>query len=57
MIIFQRRQLYIWIFSILVLGGSQGAEVFGKIIPPAIKMLKEEGHKIEIIQLCAVTRY
>tara|TARA_B100000686_G_C16780716_1_gene971686 strand:+ start:46 stop:1131 length:1086 start_codon:yes stop_codon:yes gene_type:complete len=39
-------------FSILVLGGSQGAEVFGKIIPPAIKMLKEEGYKIEIIQQC-----
>ena len=39
-------------FSILVLGGSQGAEVFGKIIPSAIKMLKNEGYIIEINQQC-----
>ena len=39
-------------FSILVLGGSQGAEVFGKIIPSAIKMLKEEGYEIKINQQC-----
>ena len=39
-------------FSILVLGGSQGAEIFGKIIPPAIKMIKEKGHEIEIHQQC-----
>lgn len=38
--------------SILVLGGSQGAEIFGKEIPGAIKMLKEEGHKVEIVQQC-----
>lgn len=39
-------------FSILVLGGSQGAEIFGNIIPEAIKMIKEQGHEIEIIQQC-----
>ena len=39
-------------FSILVLGGSQGAEIFGKIIPNAIKMLEMEGYKIEINQQC-----
>ena len=39
-------------FSILVLGGSQGAEVFGKIVPSAIKMLKDKGHIIEINQQC-----
>ena len=38
--------------SILVLGGSQGAEIFGKIITPAIKMLKEKGYEIEINQQC-----
>jgi len=40
------------IFSILVLGGSQGAEFFGKIIPPIIKKIKELGYKIEIKQQC-----
>ena len=39
-------------FSILVLGGSQGAEVFGNIIPSAIKMLKDKGLTIEINQQC-----
>lgn len=39
-------------FSILVIGGSQGAEIFGKIIPPAIKMIKDKGHMVEIIQQC-----
>jgi len=39
-------------FSILVLGGSQGAEIFGKIIPSAIKMLANEGWSIEINQQC-----
>ena len=38
--------------SILVLGGSQGAEVFGRIVPSAIKMLKDKGYIIEIIQQC-----
>ena len=40
------------IFSILVLGGSQGAEVFGRIVPSAIKMLKDKGYTIEINQQC-----
>ena len=39
-------------FSILVLGGSQGAEIFGTIIPPVVKMIKKEGHEIEIKQQC-----
>ena len=39
-------------FSLLVLGGSQGAEVFGEIIPPVVKMIKDEGYEIEINQQC-----
>jgi UDP-N-acetylglucosamine--N-acetylmuramyl-(pentapeptide) pyrophosphoryl-undecaprenol N-acetylglucosamine transferase len=39
-------------FSILVLGGSQGAEVFGRIVPSAIKMLKNKGYIIGINQQC-----
>ena len=38
--------------SILVLGGSQGAKIFGAIIPSVIKMLKDSGYKIEINQQC-----
>ena len=41
-------------FSILVLGGSQGAEIFGKIIPKVIKMIKDKGYEIEINQQCTV---
>ena len=41
------------IFSILVLGGSQGAEIFGNIIPSVIKKIKDEGYKIEINQQCS----
>jgi len=40
------------IFSILVLGGSQGAEIFGKVIPDAIRIIKEKGYKVEINQQC-----
>ena len=40
-------------FSILVLGGSQGAEIFGKIIPPVIKKIKQEGIRVKINQQCA----
>jgi UDP-N-acetylglucosamine--N-acetylmuramyl-(pentapeptide) pyrophosphoryl-undecaprenol N-acetylglucosamine transferase len=40
------------IFSILILGGSQGAEIFGTVVPPAIKMLKDNGHKIMVNQQC-----
>jgi len=39
-------------FNILVLGGSQGAEIFGKVIPPTIKMIKNKGYDIKIIQQC-----
>jgi len=39
-------------FSILVLGGSQGAEIFGRIIPSTIKMLQKNGYTIEINQQC-----
>ena len=39
-------------FSLLVLGGSQGAEIFGTIIPPVVQMIKDEGHEIEINQQC-----
>jgi UDP-N-acetylglucosamine--N-acetylmuramyl-(pentapeptide) pyrophosphoryl-undecaprenol N-acetylglucosamine transferase len=38
--------------SLLILGGSQGAEIFGKIIPPVIKILKDGGHNVEINQQC-----
>ena len=41
-------------FSILVLGGSQGAEVFGKIIPTVIKMIKNKGYEIQINQQCKI---
>ena len=43
-------------FSILVLGGSQAAEIFGNIIPPVIKMIKNNGYKIEIIQQCVASQ-
>ena len=39
-------------FSILVLGGSQGAEIFGTVIPKVVKMIKDEGYEIEINQQC-----
>tara|TARA_B100001175_G_C19488624_1_gene631313 strand:+ start:530 stop:1606 length:1077 start_codon:yes stop_codon:yes gene_type:complete len=39
-------------FSILVLGGSQGAEVFGDVIPPVINLLKSEGFNIKIAHQC-----
>ena len=39
-------------FSILVLGGSQGAKIFGEIIPPVIQMLKKEVKIIEVNQQC-----
>ena len=41
-------------FSILVLGGSQGAEIFGKVIPNVIKMIKDNGYEIEINQQCTM---
>ena len=39
-------------FSILVLGGSQGAEIFGEVIPSTIKLLKEQGYNVQITQQC-----
>ena len=41
-------------FSILVLGGSQGAEIFGKVIPTVVKMIKDAGYEIEINQQCSI---
>tara|TARA_Y100000590_G_scaffold400450_1_gene484527 strand:+ start:9765 stop:10844 length:1080 start_codon:yes stop_codon:yes gene_type:complete len=41
------------IFTILVIGGSQGAEIFGTVIPPVIKMIKDNGYSIKINQQCA----
>jgi UDP-N-acetylglucosamine--N-acetylmuramyl-(pentapeptide) pyrophosphoryl-undecaprenol N-acetylglucosamine transferase len=43
-------------FSILILGGSQGAEIFGRIIPPAIKMIKDKGYEIKIFQQCILSQ-
>jgi len=43
-------------FSILVLGGSQGAKIFGIIVPPVIKMLKDQGYNIRIIQQCLMSQ-
>jgi UDP-N-acetylglucosamine--N-acetylmuramyl-(pentapeptide) pyrophosphoryl-undecaprenol N-acetylglucosamine transferase len=43
-------------FSILVLGGSQGAAIFGKIIPEVIKMIKNQGYEIKIIQQCVMNQ-
>jgi len=40
------------IFTVLVLGGSQGADIFGKIIPSVIKKISEQGHDIKIYQQC-----
>ena len=42
--------------SILVLGGSQGAKIFGKIIPPVITKLKNEGYQLQINQQCIDTQ-
>ena len=43
-------------FSILILGGSQGAEIFGKIIPHVIKMLKDANYNIEVFQQCTINQ-
>ena len=39
-------------FSILVLGGSQGAEIFGKIVPLVVKMIKDKGYNLEVNHQC-----
>jgi UDP-N-acetylglucosamine--N-acetylmuramyl-(pentapeptide) pyrophosphoryl-undecaprenol N-acetylglucosamine transferase len=41
-------------FSFLVVGGSQGAEIFAKVIPMVMKMIKDEGYEIEINQQCTI---
>ena len=43
-------------FNILILGGSQGAEIFGTIVPDAIKLLKNEGYIVEIKQQCILNQ-
>jgi len=44
------------VFSILVLGGSQGAEIFGKVIPPVVKVIKDKGFEINIYQQCTLNQ-
>ncbi len=40
-------------FNLLVIGGSQGAKIFGEIIPEAVKLLPEEiRHNLKITQQC-----
>ena len=39
-------------FTVLALGGSQGARVFGEIIPPVIKKIRDAGYEVEIKQQC-----
>ena len=39
-------------FSILVLGGSQGTEIFGLVIPAVVKMIKDAGYEIKINHQC-----
>ena len=39
-------------FSILVLGGSQGAKIFGDIVPETIKKIQDKGYDINIHQQC-----
>ena len=43
-------------FSILVLGGSQGAEIFGKLVPCVIKKIKDQGYSIEVNQQCVASQ-
>ncbi len=38
--------------NILILGGSQGAEIFGKVLPQIFKKIKEESFSIKIFQQC-----
>ena len=42
--------------SILVLGGSQGAEIFGTIIPTVVKMINDAGYEVEINQQCIISQ-
>ena len=38
------------------MGGSQGAEIFGTIIPTVVKMIKDAGYEIEINQQCVTSQ-
>ena len=40
-------------FSILIMGGSQGAKIFGNIVPDVIKNLNDRLEKIQVYQQCA----
>jgi len=39
-------------FTILVLGGSQGAEIFGEVIPQVMRKIKNSKYEIQIFQQC-----
>ena len=39
-------------FTILVLGGSQGAEIFGEIIPQVVQKIKNNKFEVQILQQC-----
>ena len=43
-------------FSILVLGGSQGAEIFGKVVPDVMKMIKDKNYDVTINQQCTANQ-
>jgi len=43
-------------FTVLILGGSQGAEIFGEIVPPTMKMLKDKGFNFNVIQQCIMNQ-
>ena len=36
------------------MGGSQGAQIFGLVIPTVIKMIKNAGYEIEVNQQCII---
>ena len=38
--------------TILILGGSQGAKIFGNVIPEVMKKIKDSGKKIIVYQQC-----
>jgi len=40
------------LFSVLILGGSQGAKIFGEVVPNVISLIKNEGYEIEVTQQC-----
>ena len=42
--------------KILILGGSQGAKIFGKILPQIFKKLRKENFSIKIFQQCLVSQ-